>query len=485
MIGAASRKVLWTSADASAATGGRALQSWTAFGVSIDSRTLAAGDLFVALKGPNFDGHSFVADALSKGAGAAVVERIPEGVAGGAPLLVVGDAMEALRALGRAARARSLARIIAVTGSVGKTGVKEALRLVLGAQGDCAANDGSLNNHWGLPLSLARMPADTVFGVFEMGMNHPGELLPLTTLARPHVAAITTVEAVHIENFQSVEDIADAKAEILTGVEPGGAAVLNRDNPHFARLADAAGRAGITRIVDFGRHADAQVRLLEARMVGSCTHLHAQVGDSFVQYVLTVPGSHWWMNSLCVLAAVLAVGADVGRAARSLAEFGVPKGRGQRIAIDGPDGRFQLIDDSYNASPVSMRAAFEVLGSCQPEAGGRRIAVLGDMLELGGRSTELHRALARPLAENGIDLVFACGPAMAHLFAALPQAARGAHAKDSSELAPIVAEAVRGGDVVVVKGSAGSRMARVVEALKALTAASSLPLPVRRAANGE
>jgi UDP-N-acetylmuramoyl-tripeptide--D-alanyl-D-alanine ligase len=476
--------VLWTAAEAVVATGGGAKAPWTAAGVSIDTRTLAAGDLFVAIKGPHFDGHAFVADAFARGAVAAVVSRIPRDVPADAPLLRVDDTLRALDGLGRAARDRSEARIIGVTGSVGKTGVKEALKTVLGAQAPTVANAGSLNNHWGLPLSLARMPRSVAFGVFEMGMNHPGELDALTRLARPHVAVVTTVEAVHKEFFASTEAIADAKAEIFVGIEPGGVAVLNRDNPQFTRLAAAAG-GYVGTIVGFGRHRQATVRLLAAERDGAGSRVRALVGGEILDYRLNVSGAHWVSNSLCVLATVLAAGADVRKAAAALARFAVPKGRGQRSVVTTEEGAFDIIDDSYNASPVSMASAFEVLGRAEPGPGGRRVAILGDMLELGDDARDLHIALAGPLREHGIDLVFTAGTAMAHLAAALPASMHGGHADDSASLVPLVTAAVQPGDVVTVKGSAGSRMGLIVEALRGLDINAAGANPVKRAVNGD
>ena len=459
---------LWTSEEAARATGGRAEGAWRAEGVSIDSRTLLPGDLFVALRGPTFDGHAFVAEALARGAAAAVVARRPDGVEGAA-LLLVDDTLKALQDLGRAARARARAGIVGVTGSVGKTGVKEALLLALGRQGATHASVGSFNNHWGVPLSLARTPPAARFAVFEMGMNHAGEIAPLTRQVRPHVAVITTVEAVHIENFSSVEAIADAKAEIFLGLEQGGTAVLERDNRHFERLRRLAQAGGVGRILSFGRAAEADVRLLaEAEESDRTTTVEADVHGMPLIYRLGIAGRHWVMNSLAVLATVHALGADVAAAAAALADLRPGKGRGLRTSVSLLHGCFELIDDSYNASPASMAASFEVLRRSRPAAGGRRIAVLGDMLELGADSPALHAGLARGLVENRIDLVFTAGPLMAHLRAALPAGMRAAHCADSATLAPEVAAAVRPGDVISVKGSAGSRMRTVVEALLAL-----------------
>jgi UDP-N-acetylmuramoyl-tripeptide--D-alanyl-D-alanine ligase len=469
--------LLWTAADAASALGCPALQrDWTASGVSIDSRTLEPGDLFVALSGPHRDAHGFVADALRGHAVAAIVSRQPENVAADAPLLFVAETQAALEALGAAARDRSEARRIAVTGSVGKTGTKEMLRLVLGAQAPTHASISSYNNLWGVPLTLARMPRETVYGVFEIGMNHAGEMAPLSRQVRPQVAIVTTVEAVHLEYFASLDDIADAKAEIFAGMGPGGIAILNRDNAHFARLVKKAEAAGLARVVGFGSDTAAEARLVDCSLHATCSAVTARIGTTRLDYCLAVPGRHWVMNSLAVLAAVQAVGADVGAAAATLARMTPPKGRGQRHRVTLDAGGFDLIDESYNASPVATRAALAVLGRATVRAGGRRIAVLGDMRELGAQSPMLHAGLAADIAENGIDLVYSCGPMMAHLHEALPAAKRGVHEGDSAALAPVVRRAVRSGAVVLVKGSLGSRMAPVVEALMALdTGGRELP----------
>ncbi len=467
---------LWSAAEAEAATGGRATRDWTVSGVSIDSRTVAAGDLFIALAGPNFDGHDYVADALAKGAAAAMVARLPPGVAQSAPLLIVGDTMAALEELGRASRRRSAAQIIGVTGSVGKTGTKEALKRALERQGACFASAGSLNNQWGVPLSLSRMPRETLWGVFELGMNHAGEIDALSRLVRPHVAVITTIEPAHLGHFPSVEAIADAKAEIFAGMEHGGAAVLNRDNPHFARLAAAARAHGITRILAFGTHPEATVRLIDCQLYATASAVTASVVGEIVDYCIAIPGQHWVMNSLAVLAAVKAARGDVGAAAAAMSSLQPLEGRGRRHKIAVADGTAELIDETYNASPASMRAAIAVLGSMIPGTGARRIAVLGDMLELGDESSRLHAELARPLAEAGIAPVFTVGTQMRALYDALPKRMRGGHAASAAEMAEIVARRLRPGDVVTVKGSHGSRMAEVV---KRLLAGQSAPAPIK------
>ena len=465
---------LWTAQDAATATGGRNTGgAWQANGVSIDSRTVAAGDLFVALAGPKFDGHDYVAGALARGSAAAVVAKHPAKVEADARLLLVADTQAALEALGRAARARAQGRIIAITGSVGKTGTKEALKTVLTQQARAFASSGSLNNHWGVPLSLSRMPADSDYGIFELGMNHPGEIDALTRMVRPHVAVITTIEPAHLGFFPSVEAIADAKAEIFRGVERGGAAILNRDNPHYARLAKAAQDCSITRIIGFGTHSEAAVRLVHYELHDNGSTVTASVMGEVIDYTIGIAGKHWIMNSLAVLAAIRAAGGDAAAAAAVLADLAPLAGRGQRhrVAIGG--GSYTLIDESYNASPASMRAAFAVLAGSEPEKDGRRIAVLGDMLELGTESQRLHASLAQPLVDAGADLVFTLGTEMRALDDALPAARRGGHADSIAELATLLARRLRGGDIVTVKGSHGSKLYELVANLLAAPTAKA------------
>ncbi len=483
--------VLWTAADIAAATNGTTTGDWTASGVSIDTRTLEPGDLFVALKGPNFDGHDYLAAAFAAGAAAAMVHKGPEELPGDTPadtfpdtfldkpMLRVGDTLKSLWALGTAARTRSRADFLGITGSVGKTGTKEALRECLAAQAPTAANLGSLNNHWGVPLSLARMARGAVYGVFEMGMNHPGEIAQLSALVRPRVAVITNVEPAHIAFFSSVTEIAEAKAEVFEGVTDGGAAVLNRDHALFHLLRERAKAAGVERIIGFGRHPEAEVRALEVNLEPSDSRVRAAVLGAEIDYKLSLPGSHWVANSLAVLAAVAAIGADLARAGEALGRLAPLKGRGERFTPNLPGGSFLLIDDSYNANPTSMRAAFQVLAQAPIAEGARRIAVLGDMLELGDEAEARHARLAAPLPAQGIDLVFTCGSAMAALHEALPKALRGGHTADSRALVPLVTGALSPGDAVLVKGSAGSRMGLMVEALRSIEANPP------RAANGE
>lgn len=455
---------LWTSVEADAATGGYSTGAWQAQGVSIDSRTLHPGDLFIAIKGPKYDAHEFVARALEGGAAAAMVSRIPQGLPRDTPLLIVNDTMKGLNHLARAARARTSAHVIAITGSVGKTSTKEALKAVLAPQGVTAASEGSYNNLWGVPLSLARMPRGADFGVLEIGMNHPGEITPLSKLARPDTALITTIQGVHTAYFGSLSEIATAKAEIFRGMD-GGTAILNRDNAHFDALADAAKSEGIERIIGFGAGDACEARLMNYRLEGNGSRVEAEIFGRGLSYGLGAPGRHWAMNSLAVLCAVEAAGGDVEAAAKALKALKAPRGRGDQHRVLLSGGAFTLLDESYNASPASMAAAFEVLSTAETDAGGRRIAVLGDMLELGPDSAKIHAALADDLIELGIDLVCTVGKDMVHLHDALPRKMRGGHAGKAEELAPLVRNLVRPGDVVTVKGSRASRMSFIADAL--------------------
>jgi len=449
-------------------------------GISIDSRTVRTGEVFFAIKGDTHDGHDFVAAALRQGAALAVVTRNRRDDHGSdAPLLVVDDVLEALRQVARAARQRSTGKIVAVTGSVGKTSTKEALALALASSGETHVSMASFNNHWGVPLSLARLAETARFGVFEIGMNHAGEITPLVRLVRPHVAIVTTVEPVHLEFFASMAEIADAKAEIFLGLEPGGTAVINRDNPHFARLRRRAEEAGVRNVVSFGEHPGADGRLLKFALHPDCSTVEAKILGQPVTYKIGAPGRHLVMNSLAVLVAACLVGADLARAAVALAQQVPSAGRGTRIALELPGGRALVIDESYNANPTSMGAALAVLGQAPLGPGGRRIAVLGDMLELGPTSEDLHRGLIDAIGHNGIDLVYCAGPLMAALWQVLPSARRGGYAKTAAELAAQVVTAVRPGDVIMVKASAGSRMGPIVRALVRHHSITTAPEPVR------
>jgi UDP-N-acetylmuramoyl-tripeptide--D-alanyl-D-alanine ligase len=436
-------------------------------GISIDSRTLVGGDVFFAIAGDNRDGHAFVEAALKGGAGLAVVSSAKRGtLPADAPLLVVDDVLQALRDLARASRARLTGKVIAVTGSVGKTSTKEALRLVLSREGETHASAASYNNHWGVPLSLARCAAGVRFAVFELGMNHAGEIGPLSRLVQPDIAIITTIAPVHLEYFASVEAIADAKAEIFEGLVEGGIAILNRDNALFDRLCASARDARVSRVVSFGEAGSADARLVKCVLQPDFSTVQANILGDDVTYKLGAPGKHLVMNSLAVLAAARLAGADLAIAALALADFQPASGRGTRITLDIPGGQLLLIDESYNANPVSMAAAIALLGQAQPGPRGRRIAVLGDMLELGAQSGELHAGLAQPIVDHAVDLVFCAGSAMRNLWEALPSNRRGGYANDSSALEPQVLDAVSDGDAIMIKGSFGSKMTPIVKALQ-------------------
>ena len=371
-----------------------------------------------------------------------------------------------MRATPSSPRIRSNAQIVAVTGSVGKTGTKDALRLCLSALGATHASEKSYNNHWGVPLTLARMPKDTQYGVFEIGMNHPGEIIPLTQMVRPHVAVITTVEPVHLAQFKSIEEIAEAKAEIFRGLVPGGTAVLPRDNPHFPLLRDRAKSVG-AQLLTFGFHDEADFRCVQVDLGPKGSAVIAGHGSQRFPYKVGAPGEHFVRNSLAVLAALRALGADIMRALPALASLSAATGRGARTLLGAPDAGILLIDESYNANPASMRAALAAMATTPRQEFPRRIAVLGDMLELGDASAELHRSLKEAVDAAGVDLVFACGPMMKLLMDELAPTRRGAWADASSELMDGLLDAVRPGDVVMIKGSLGSRMAPLVAAMHA------------------
>jgi UDP-N-acetylmuramoyl-tripeptide--D-alanyl-D-alanine ligase len=458
---------LWTSAEIAAAVAGQASRDFVASGVSIDSRSLEKGDLFVALQGPTFDGHDFAAAALQRGASGALVHRRPGNLPADAPVVEVVDTMKALEDLGRAARARSEAQVAAVTGSVGKTSTKETLRSVLSLFAPTFASTGNLNNQWGAPLSLARMPRETRYGVLELGMNHAGEISPLSQMVRPDVAIITTVEPVHIEFFASVAEIADAKAEIFDGLMPGGAAVLPFDNPHFDRLEAKAKRMG-ARILTFGTHEGAWARLIDCEVEPDGNQVTAEVGGKRLRYRMGAPGRHLALNSVAVLAAAFAFGLDLDQALPAFGAVQALKGRGKREQLRIKGGQLELIDEGYNASPASVRAALGLLGTLPTAFGGRRIAVLGDMRELGNAAPQLHRDLAPDLAAAKVDLAFLVGPHMRGLYDLLPDAMKGAHRATSDEMVQPLLAALKAGDTVLIKGSLGTRMAPLVEAVRGL-----------------
>ncbi|SFC06799.1 UDP-N-acetylmuramoyl-tripeptide--D-alanyl-D-alanine ligase [Tropicimonas isoalkanivorans] len=471
---------LWTSDYAAAATGGCATRPWQAHSVSIDSRTLEPGALFVALKDVR-DGHEFVADALKRGAAAAMVSRVPEGLAEDAPLLIVDDVLRGLEALASAARARTTAKVIGITGSVGKTSTKEMLRAILAGQGKVHAAEKSYNNHWGVPLTLARMPADADFAVIEIGMNHPGEIAPLARLADLDAALVTTVAPAHLAAFGRVENIAREKASIMQGLRPGGVAVLNADIPTSETLFDAARTRG-ARIVGFGEKGSEATLLVstpqngqtvaQARMTGPDGAVHPLL------FKLQSPGKHFAMNGLAALAVAAALGVDLALAAGDLGRWAPYEGRGARETIlldivhDGMT--LELIDDSYNANPASVGAALDMLAAIAPVDGigrvsrGRRIAILGDMLELGADEMTLHAALAEHPAMASVDVIHCVGARSHALWEALPAERRGQWCQDSAEMAAEMRHLLDAGDIVLVKGSLGIRLSRVVDAIRKL-----------------
>lgn len=473
--------VIWTAKDAMRATGGQCAGEWLATGLSIDTRTIKPGDLFVALKGDHGNGHEYIEQALEKGAAAAMVSYVPDDVKGQeGKLLIVPDTFAALQDLGQAARNRTSAKAIAITGSVGKTGTKEMLATAFGALGQAHASKGSYNNHWGVPFTLASMHAGVDTGIFEIGMNHSGEITPLSRQVRPEIAIITTVAPVHMEHFESVRQIADAKAEIFDGMAAGSTAILNRDNEWYDHLASIAEERGI-KVVSFGEHTGATARLMDCLEAANGSRIRAMIDDEEISFSIMIPGRHIACNALATLLAVKISGGDVQKAASALSRMEPIVGRGKREYLDlgDPDNPVTLIDESYNASPVAMNAAFKVLALIDPGRGGRRIAVLGDMLELGKKGPQMHKDLALPLQAADVQLVYTCGTLMKNLYDALPPEQQGAHKKDSAELAKIVPDVLTPGDVVMVKGSNGSKMGVVVEALRAL------PNKFRRVTKGE
>ncbi len=467
---------LWTAAEAAAATGGTAIGDWSVTGLSIDTRSLEAGELFVALKDVR-DGHDFVAQALEKGAGAALVSHHPEGVAQDAPLLIVTDVVGALEDLGRAARARSNAKVVGITGSVGKTSTKEMLRTVLQRQGRTHAAEKSFNNHWGVPITLAQMPQDTEFAVVEIGMSNPGEIAPLTTLATPDVALITTVAAAHMAAFKNIEGIATEKASIFSALKPGGVAIYNNDLETTPILAAAAKDSGGTPVT-FGKTPGSDYRLEQLSLSANATVMKANAKGQEVLFKLSQPAPHFALNALGVLAVVDALGADIGLAASDLAHWAPPAGRGNKevIQLDSAEAAMsiELIDDAFNANPVSLAAALEVLAASVPVNGvgkigkGRRIAILGDMLELGPDEIAIHQGFSTHPAIAELNLIHCAGPRMQHLWQALPPEKRGEYAETADALVARAHQLLDAGDVVLVKGSKGSYVSRIASAIRKL-----------------
>jgi UDP-N-acetylmuramoyl-tripeptide--D-alanyl-D-alanine ligase len=457
---------LWTSDEVQAALPAASITApFEAEGVTFDSRAVGKGDLFFALSGETTDGHGFVADALSRGAAAAVVSRDVDGARG--PLVRVPDTMTALVELGRAARHRSTARIASVTGSVGKTSTKDALRAMLSPQAPTSASVASYNNHVGVPISLARLPRDARYGVFEIGMNHPGEIEPLARQVEAHVGIVTNVGPVHIGHMGSEEAVADEKGCLFAGMAEGAVAVLNRDSHHYERLAGKAHDFGVSRIVGFGRSEAADARLISCNLQDSGSDVAALLHGRRIEYRLGAAGEHWVLNSIGALAVIEALGADVVKAAATLADVKASPGRGARRRLKFGAGTLELLDESYNANPVSVRAMLAVLARTEPQAGGRRVLALGDMRELGEGADAYHAGLADAVAASGAAQVFLCGPHMQALWQRLAPAQRGVHRPDSTALAGEVAAALKAGDVVAVKGSLGSKMKIVVDAILA------------------
>lgn len=457
---------LWTSDEVAAALSPVVITApFEATGVTFDSRAVGKGDIFFALSGETTDGHGFVADALARGAASAVVSRdLPEAKG---PIVRVPDTMKALVDLGRAGRRRSRARIASVTGSVGKTSTKDALRAMLSAQAPTSASVASYNNHVGVPISLARLPRDACYGIFEIGMNHPGEIEPLARQVEAQVGLVTNVGPVHIGHMGSEEAIAEEKGCLFAGMAKDSVAVLNRDNRHFERLAGKARSFGVSRIVGFGQGKAADARLLSFDLQDSGSEVVALIHGRRIEYRLGAAGEHWAMNSVGALAVVEALGADVEAAATVLASVKASPGRGARRMLKLGAGTIELLDESYNANPVSVRAMLAVLARTEPQVGGRRMLCLGDMRELGDGADDLHGGLADAVAASGAAQVFLCGPHMEALWSKLAPAQRGAHRPDSAALAGEFAAALRPGDVVAVKGSLGTKMKIIVDAVLA------------------
>ncbi len=463
---------LWTLAEVCAVLGGelQGMAPGLGFsGVSFDSREITGGEIFFAISGVRMDGHAFVVDALKKGAGLAVVSAPDEEMRAAGSLLVVDDTLAALQTLGRAARARTQAKVVGVTGSVGKTTTKEMLALALGAMGRTHAAKASFNNHWGVPLTLARMPRNAEFAVIEMGMNAPGEIAELVELVRPHVGVITHIAESHIGAFDDLAGIARAKAEILPGVARGGAAVINADAPHADILLETARRqVGIRRVITTGSGEDADVRLLKAMndARSGMVSVQALVQGEEVSFVVGMAGEHMARNALIVLAMAEVLGLDLVPVMGALRRMQPLPGRGRRHRLALPGGEVLLIDESYNANPASMRAALALLAEVAPQGRGRRIAVLGDMLELGEQGAALHAGLADAVQDAGVDVLCTVGPLMRHLRDALPERLRGPHADAAAEMVAPLKEMLRAGDVVMLKASNGTGLGHVVRALR-------------------
>ena len=473
--------MLWTADELVEAMNGRPVGNMPkgVTGISIDTRTLNKGDAFFAIKGDKFDGHNFASSAMANGAGLLVVAEAKLPAMGRlallVPMIVVDDVLKALGDLGRAARARSSGKIIAVTGSVGKTTTKEMLRHVLSSCGEVHAAKASLNNHWGVPLTLARLPATADYGVFEIGMNHPDEIRPLVQMVRPHVAIITTVAAAHLGNFKNLGEIAAAKAEIMEGVVEGGYVLLNRDNEKFAALKKRADELKIGHVRSFGEHKQATIRLMSAKLAADHSDITARLNARDIALSIGAPGRHVVQNALAALGAAWFAGADMAEVAKAFATFSAEKGRGARHLLDLAEGPATLIDESYNANPASMRAALSLLQSAETGEGGRRIAVLGDMLEMGKFSEKVHRDLKPAIIEAGVDIVCLAGPEMRHLADEIGGDLTVIYRESAEDLADWLKGNIKSGDAVMVKSSFGIGFGKIVAAL--IEAWPPLPAP--------
>lgn len=474
------KPTLWTATQIAKATNGRTTGTWKATGLATDSRLILPGDVFVAIRSADFpslyappsDGHKYITAAFEKGAVGAIVQDVPAGFENDPRLVIVASTHDALIDLAHIMRAQSGAKFIGVTGSVGKTSTRDMLTLCFGPFGMVHAPIKNYNNELGVPLTLAQIPDNADYSVIEMGMNHAGEITPLSRMTKPDIAIITSITPAHIENFENgLDGIADAKTEIFAGVETTGTVILPRDCAPFARVMAAARTAGIQHILSFGEHAEADARMITCIEARNGTRISAVIMGESVDYFIPA-GKHQAINALAALLAVKVAGLNVQQAAIKLAQFAPIEGRGreEKLNIGEADNPVILLDESYNASPAAMQAAFRVMALIDPGRGGRRIAILGDMLELGHEGPKLHADLALPLRAANVDLVYTCGTLMKNLQEALPANTRGLHKDTSAELAQIVPDVLVPGDVVMVKGSHGSRMDLVVEALRALPA---------------
>ncbi len=459
------KQKIWDAKEAEKATGGKSTSDWVSSGISIDSRTIKDGELFVALKGENSDGHQYVSGAFRNGAGAAVVDHIPKEVGKDKPLLVVKDVQKALEDLASYRRKHTQAKIISITGSVGKTSVKEGVAMVLSSIDKTHSTAGNFNNHIGMPISMANMPVETKYGVFELGMNHAGELSSLSKLLNPDVALITTVTAMHLEFFKSVADIARAKAEIMDGLSKDGVVVLPFDNEHFQILKDVAISKKIKNIITFGRKKGADIQLCSEEVFNDGQNLEVKHKNNSIHYTIKAYGRHQALNSVAILAAIIAAGVDVSKCITALKSYDSQPGRGKVVDIKFRGKKIKLIDDSYNAGPDSMRAAFEVLSLVKKNSRGRAVALLGDMLELGDDSSKIHASLSKDVVSAGIDVVFTSGSRMEDLANALPKNKLAGRSKNPEELMKLFESKVEDGDIVLIKGSHGSNMWKIVEAM--------------------